>query len=121
MLRPGLRRQDGVCPTRLRDLHQHVQRATIHAEGNRECRGFFSVALQLRLFDAPATPPDVMYRQEAAGRLVNVHDAIRADVTLAHQPTQLDEQQVRVAVLLFRTVELFHALGGLLVAQAHAT
>ena len=35
--------------------------------------------------------------------------------------SQLDEQPVRVGVLLLRAVELFHALGGRLVAQAHAT
>ena len=34
---------------------------------------------------------------------------------------QLDEEPVRVGVRLLRAVELFHALGGLLEAQAHAT
>ena len=48
-LRPGLRGQDGVCLTRVHDLHQHVQRATVHAEGDRECRGLLGVALQLGL------------------------------------------------------------------------
>ena len=33
---------------------------------------------------------------------------------------QVDEQPVRVGVLLQKAVELFHALGGLLAAQAHA-
>ena len=61
-----------------------------------------------------------MHRQEAAGGLVDVHDAVCADCVCAHQPAQLDEQPVRVGVRLLRTVELFHALGGLLVAQAHA-
>ena len=111
VLRPGLLRQDGVCLARVHDLPQHVQRATVHAEGDRECRGLLCVALQPSLFDAVAAQPDVMYRQEAAGRLVGVHDV--------PQPTQLDEQPVRVAVL--RAVELFHALGGLPVAQVRAT
>ena len=38
----------------------------------------------------------------------------------ARQPAQLDEQPVRVGVLLLRAVDLFHALGGLLEAQARA-
>ena len=47
---------------------------------------------------------------------MDVHDAVCADSVLIHQPAQL----VRVGVLLLEAVELFHALGGLLVAQAHA-
>ena len=35
-------------------------------------------------------------------------------------PAQLDEQPVRVGLLLLRAVELLQALGGLLEAQAHA-
>ena len=61
-----------------------------------------------------------MHRQEAAGRLVDVHGAVCADNVCAHQPAQLDEQPVRIGVLLLRAVELSHALGGLLVAPAHA-
>ena len=60
-----------------------------------------------------------MHRQEAAGGLVDVHDAVCADCVCAHQPAQLDEQPVRVGVRLLRAVELFPALGGLLVDQAH--
>ena len=45
VLRPGLLRQDGVCPADVHDLHQHVQRATVHAEGDRKCRGLLCVAL----------------------------------------------------------------------------
>ena len=41
-------------------------------------------------------------------------------ITTRSAPAQLDEQPVRVGVRLLRAVELFHALGGLLVAQAHA-
>ena len=59
-----------------------------------------------------AEPPD-----EAAGRLVDVHDAFSV---LVHEPTQLDEQPVRVGLLQSSAVELLQALGGLLVAQAHA-
>ena len=55
-LRPGLLRQDGVCLVRVYDLHQHVQRATVHSEGDRECRGLLCVDLQLGLFDAAAAP-----------------------------------------------------------------
>ena len=76
VLRPGLLRQDGVCPARLHDLHKHVQRATVHAEGDRECRRLLCVALQLSLLDAAADPPDLMRWEEAAGRLVDVHDAV---------------------------------------------
>ena len=76
----------------------------------------FVLPRQLSLFDA-AVPT----RSDApAGRLVDVHDTVCADSVLVHQPAQLDEQPVRVGVLLLRTVELFHAHGGLLVAQVHA-
>ena len=43
-----------------------------------------------------------------------------SSVAVSFIAAQLDEQSVRVGVLLLRAVELFHALGGLLVAQAHA-
>ena len=36
-----------------------------------------------------------------------------------HHPAQLDEEPVRVGVLLLKAVELFHELGGLLASQAH--
>ena len=49
-----------------------------------------------------------------------LHDAVCADSVLVHEPTQLDEQPVRVGLLQSKAVELFHALGGLLVAQMHA-
>ena len=61
-----------------------------------------------------------MHREEPARRLVDVHDAVSAVSVLVHQPAQLDEEQVRVGVLLLRAVEIFQALGGLLAAQAHA-
>ena len=50
-----------------------------------------------------------MHRWEAA--------AVCAGSVLIHEPAELDEGPV----LLLRAVELFHALGGLLEAQAHAT
>ena len=78
------------------------------------------VALQLSSFDAAAAPPHLMHRQEAAGGLVDVHDAVCADAAGAHQPAQLDEEPVRVGVLLSRVVEPFHALGGFLATKAHA-
>ena len=56
-------------------MHRHVQGGTIHAESDRECRGLCCIALQLSLFDAAAAAPDLMQRQEPAGRLVDVHDA----------------------------------------------
>ena len=62
-----------------------------------------------------------MHREEPAGGLVDVHDSICADSVLVHQPTQLDEEPVRVGLLQSRAVELLQALGGLLEAQAHAT
>ena len=42
--------QDGVCLGRLHD--QHVQRAMVHAEGDRDCRGLLGVAPQLGLLHA---------------------------------------------------------------------
>ena len=79
-----------------------------------------SVALQLGLFRA-AAPSDLVHREEAAGRLVDVHDAVCADRVLVHEPAQRDEQPERVGLLQSRAVELLQALGGLLEAQAHAT
>ena len=119
--RPGFCGQDGVCLARVHDLHEHVQQATVHAEGDREGRGLLRVALQLGLLLAEATPSGLVHRQEAARGLVDVHDAVCADCVLVHEPAQLDEESVRVGVLLLRAVELFQALGGLLEAQAHAT
>ena len=55
-LRPGLLGQDGVCLAGVHDLHQHVQRATVHAEGDCECRGLPRVALYLSLLHAAAAP-----------------------------------------------------------------
>ena len=114
-LRPGLLRQDGVCLARVYDLHQHVQGATVHAEGDRECRGLPRVALLLSLLDVAAAPPSLT--QELAGGLVDVRDAVCADSVLVHQPAQLDEEPVRVCVLLLRAMEFFHALGDFLVPQ----
>ena len=56
-----------------------------------------------------------------AGGLVDDHDSDCGDSLLIHQPAQLDEQPLHVGVLLLRDVELFPALGGRLVAHAHAT
>ena len=78
------------------------------------------LALQLSLQHAAAAPSGLMHRQEAARGLVDVHDAVCADSVLVHEPAQLDEQPVRVGLLQSRAVELLQALGGLLVAQAHA-
>ena len=105
----------------MHDLHQHVQRATVHAEGDGKRRGLFCVALQLGLFLAAVAPSGLMHRQEAARGLVNVDDAVCADGVLVHEPAQLDEEAVRVGVLLLRAVESLQAAGGLLVAQAHAS
>ena len=120
-LRPRLLGQDGVCLARVHDLHQHVQRATVHAEGNRERCGLLCVALQLGLLRAAAAPSGLMHREEAARGLVDVHDAVCADSVLLHEPAELDEEAVRVGLLLSRAVELLQAVGGLLEAQAHAT
>ena len=57
---------------------------------------------------------------EAAGGLVDVHDAVRAECVRVHEPAQLDEQPVRVGLLQSRAVELLQTLGGILVAHAHA-
>ena len=61
-----------------------------------------------------------MHGEEGAGRLVDVHDVVRADCVLVHEPAQLDEEPLRVGLLQSKAVELLQALGGLLVAQAHA-
>ena len=119
-LRPRLLRQDGVCLASVYDLHQHVQRATVHAEGDCVRRGLPRVALQLSLFDAAAAPSGLMHREEAARGLVDVHDAVCADSVLVHEPAELDEEPVRVGLLQSRAVELLQALGGLFEAQAHA-
>ena len=92
-------RQDGVCLASVHNLPKHVQRATVHAEGDRKCHGLLCVALQLGLFRAAAAPPDLMHRQEAARGLVDVHDAVCADCVRVHEPAQLDEQPVRVGLL----------------------
>ena len=46
----------------------------------------------VNLFDAEAAPADLMHGEEAAGRLVDVHDAVCADCVLVHEPAQLDER-----------------------------
>ena len=79
VLRPALLRQDGVCLARVYDLHQHAKRATVHAEGDRECRRLPRVALQLSLLHAAAAPSNVMHQEETARGLVDVHDAVCAD------------------------------------------
>ena len=103
------------------DLHEHVQRATVHAEGGSERRGLPRVALQLSLLHAAAAPSNVMHWEETARGLVDVHDAVCADSVHVHEPAQLDEEPVRVGLLQSRAVELLQALGGLLEAQARAT
>ena len=105
----------------MHDLHQHVQRATVHAEGDRERRGLLRVALQLGLFLAAVAPSGLVHREKAARGLVDVHDAVCTDSVLVHEPAELDEEAVRVGLLQSRAVELLQALGGLLEAQAHAT
>ena len=72
------------------------------------------------MLHAEAAPPDLMHRQEPVGRVVDVHDAVCADSVLVHRPEQLDDEPARVGLLWSMIVELSHALGGLLVAQAHA-
>ena len=52
---------------------------------------------------------------------MDVHDAVCAGSVLVHEPAELCEEPVRVGLLQSRAVELIQALGGLLVAQAHAT
>ena len=113
-VRSGLLGQDGVCLAGVHDLHQHVQRATVHAEGDRECRGLFCVALQLGLLLAAVAPSSLMHREKAARGLVDVHDAVCADSVLVHEPAELDEEAMRVGVLLLMALELLQALGKLL-------
>ena len=94
-LRPGLLRQDGVRLALVHDLHQHVQRATVQAV----------LPLQLSLLQAMAAPPDLLHREEQARCLVDDHDAVCADSVRAHQPAQLDEEPMRVGVLLLRATQ----------------
>ena len=120
-LRPGLLGQDGVCLSRVHDLHHHVQRATVHAEGDCERRGLLCVHLLLGMLRAAAAPFCLMHREKAARGLANVDDAVCADSVLVHEPAEIDEEAMRVGLLQSRAVELLQALGGLLEAQAHAT
>ena len=73
--------------------------------------------MQLSLLHAAPAPHDQMHRQEVAEGLVDVHDAVFADARGAHEPAQLDEEPVRVGVLLLRAAELFHALDEFLATQ----
>ena len=114
VLWPWFRVQDGVCLARVYDLHQHVQRATVHPKGDSECPDLLR---QLGLFRHRGGPTR---SGSPAGCLVDVHHAICADAICAHEPAQLDEEPIRVGVLLLRAVELLRALGGLLVAQGPA-
>ena len=47
----------------------------------------------------PASRRGLMHRQEAAGRLVDVHDAVCAGSVLVHEPAELNEEPVRVGLL----------------------
>ena len=123
-LRPGLLRQDGVLSTprarfctSMSSGPRSMLKATVNVVAS------LCVAQQLGLLHTTATvaPPDLMHWEGAARGLVDVHDAVCADCVLVHEPAQLDEQPVRVGVLLHRAVELFHAHGGLLDAEAHVT
>ena len=98
-LRPGLLGQDGVRLARVLDLHQNVQRATVHAEGDCERRGLLCVPLQLGMFRAAAVPSGLMHREKAARSLVNVDDAVCVDSVLVHEPAELDEEAMRVGPL----------------------
>ena len=91
-LQPRLFGQDGVSLSGAHDLHQQVQRATIHAEG--DC-GLFCVALQLRV-----------HRQRR-----------HVSSVLVHKPAQLDEGPVCVGVLKLRAVELLKHLAGFLLLR----
>ena len=62
----GCSGKTGVCLAGVHDLHQHVQRATVHAEGDRERRGLLCLALQLGLLGAAVATADLVHRQEAA-------------------------------------------------------
>ena len=86
------------------DLHQHVQRATVHAEGDCERRGLLCVALQLGLLRAAAAPSGLMHWEKTARRLINVDDAVCANSVIVHEPAQLDEEPVRVGLLQSRAV-----------------
>ena len=115
-LRPGLLGQDGVCLARVHDLHQHVQRSTAHAEGDRERRRLPRVALRLRLFHAAAAQSSLMHWEEAARGLVNVDYAVCAD-----SMHSLMKSRCVLASCKAGLWSSFEALGGLLEAQAHAT
>ena len=114
VIQPRLLQQNGVCLASVYDLNgmsswpRSMLKATVNVVAS----------FALPCSDAAAAPPELMHRQEAAGRLVDVHDAVCAGSVLVHQPAQLDEEPVRVSVLLLRAVELFHALGRLLATQS---
>ena len=73
---------------------------------------------QRRIDDCPSLLKFSMLLRVAASCNIVV---VVADSVLLHEPAQLDEQSMRVGVLMFRAVELCQALGGLLAAQAYAT
>ena len=87
-LRPGLLKQDGVCPARVQDLHHHVQTIMLKATVNVVASLFLPYNC---LQHAAAAPLDLMHKQEAAGGRVDVDDAACADATGAHQSAQLEE------------------------------
>ena len=93
-------RQDGVC---LVHLHDQMLKATVNV-----------VASLVLPTAGPASRRGLMHRQEAAGRLVDVHDAVCADSVLVHRPAQLDEEPVRVACCCSGLWSSFTHLAGFL-------
>ena len=87
------------------------------------CRG--AVGTSTRAVTCALTSkPQLLLIFHSAGAVVstvkNNQICYFSSVTVSSIVAQLDEQPVRVGVLQLRAVELFHALGGQLVAQAHA-
>ena len=75
---------------------KHLQWSTIHAENDGECRGLTCIALQLGLSLVATAPSDCLHQHEKRRSLVNVDHAVCADSVLVREPTQFDEQLIRV-------------------------
>ena len=90
-----------MCLASVHDVHHRVQWAAIHAEGDGECRGHSGLALQLGLcVFCSDGPSDRLHRHDTAQGLVYVDHAVCADSVLVHEPAQVDEQPMRVGLLV---------------------
>ena len=69
-----------------------------HSRQKETCTYVLDSSVRPHCNKRPAAPPYLMHPQEAAGCLIDVHDAVCADSVLVHQPAQLEEEPVRFGV-----------------------